>query len=121
MSHFRTVRIRWVCLLPLWPDCRQAGAVMVREWDPQTAPSAEIDTMVKSLNAMLAHDLPDDPPWRADAFREYLSVTMPGERRIMWIAESATGGDFLGHANILLFDDMARSEERRVGKECRSR
>ena len=80
---------------------------MVREWDPQTAPSAEIDTMVKSLNAMLAHDLPDDPPWRADAFREYLSVTMPGERRIMWIAESATGGDFLGHANILLFDDMA--------------
>jgi GNAT superfamily N-acetyltransferase len=72
--------------------------------------------MVKSLNAMLATDLPDDPPWRTDAFREYLSVTMPGERRIIWIAEdspgsaaasSAHGEGVLGQANVLLFDDMA--------------
>ncbi len=89
---------------------------MVREWDPRTAPSAEIETMVQSLNAMLAVDLPDDPPWRSDGFREYLSVTMPGERRIIWIAESepsdALDGEkidigLLGHANILLFADMA--------------
>lgn len=91
---------------------------MVREWDPRTAPSAEIDTMVQSLNAMLATDLPDDPPWRTDAFREYLSVTMPGERRIIWIAEpdpelGAVIEDekrepgVLGQANVLLFDDMA--------------
>jgi GNAT superfamily N-acetyltransferase len=89
---------------------------MVREWDPRTAPSEEIDTMVNSLNAMLAVDLPDDPPWRTDQFREYLSVTMPGERRIMWIAEAEPSDapddekidvGVLGHANILLFDDMA--------------
>ncbi|HEU0241868.1 MAG TPA: GNAT family N-acetyltransferase [Micromonosporaceae bacterium] len=89
---------------------------MVREWDPRTAPSAEIDTMVHALNALLATDLPDDPPWRADSFREYLSVTMPGERRINWIAEDTPGsagdggprGDgVLGSANILLFDTMA--------------
>jgi GNAT superfamily N-acetyltransferase len=89
---------------------------MVREWDPQTAPSAEIDSMVQSLNAMLAADLPDDPPWRTDGFREYMSVTMPGERRLIWIAEpepsDAIDGEFkaggiLGQSNVLLFDDMA--------------
>jgi len=89
---------------------------MVREWDPLTAPSAEIETMVNALNAMLATDLPDDPPWLTDSFREYLAVTMPGERRITWIAESTPGaaaghhpdGDaILGSSNVLLFDDMA--------------
>jgi GNAT superfamily N-acetyltransferase len=89
---------------------------MVREWDPRTAPSAEIDTMVRALNATLATDLPEDPPWRTDSFREYLSVTMPGERRISWIAEEAPGSaavggprgeSMLGAANILLFDEMA--------------
>lgn len=79
---------------------------MVREWDPQTAPSDEIESMVALLNAMLSTDLPDDPPWRTDAFREYLAVTMPGERRVNWIAESSDGG-VLGQANVLLFDDMA--------------
>jgi GNAT superfamily N-acetyltransferase len=89
---------------------------MVREWDPRTAPSAEIDTMVNSLNTVLATDLPDDPQWRTDAFREYLAVTMPGERRIIWIAETEPGAaaghhpdgeGVLGQANVLLFDDMA--------------
>jgi GNAT superfamily N-acetyltransferase len=79
---------------------------MVREWDPRTAPSEEIENMVASLNAMLAVDLPDDPPWRSDAFREYMSVTMPGERRVIWVA---TGADdkILGQSNVLLFGEMA--------------
>src|SRR5215467_49351 len=102
--------------LPLPADCGQAGCVVVREWDPRTAPSAEIDTMVSALNAMLAVDLPDDPPWRTDAFREYLSVTMPGEERIFWIAEASPGSagedkpggeSVLGQASVLLFDKMA--------------
>ncbi len=89
---------------------------MVREWDPLTAPSEEIETMVNALNATLAADLPDDPPWLTDSFREYLAVTMPGERRITWIAEPETGsamgpspdGDaILGSSNVLLFSDMA--------------
>jgi GNAT superfamily N-acetyltransferase len=89
---------------------------MVREWDPMAAPSAEIETMVNALNATLASDLPDDPPWLSDSFREYLAVTMPGERRLTWIAESTPGaaaghhpdgGAILGSSNVLLFDDMA--------------
>ncbi len=64
---------------------------MVREWDPQTAPSAEIESILNTLNAVLAVDLPDDPPWLTASFREYLAVTMPGERRVCWIAESAPG------------------------------
>jgi GNAT superfamily N-acetyltransferase len=81
-----------------------------------TAPSAEIETMVNALNATLASDLPDDPPWLIDSFREYLAVTMPGERRLTWIAETSTGtaggnhpdGEgILGSSNVLLFDDMA--------------
>jgi GNAT superfamily N-acetyltransferase len=72
--------------------------------------------MVSALNAMLAVDLPDDPPWRTDAFREYMSVTMPGEQRIIWIAEASPGAaadggpdgrSLLGQANVLLFDKMA--------------
>ena len=69
----------------------EAGRVMVREWDPRTAPSAEIESMLHALNAMLAVDLPDDPPWRTDSFREYLTVTMPGEQRINWVAEDTPG------------------------------
>ena len=50
------------------------------------------------------------------SFREYLGVTMPGERRVTWIAESAPGAAaghhpdgeaILGSSNVLLFDDMA--------------
>jgi GNAT superfamily N-acetyltransferase len=72
--------------------------------------------MVSALNAMLAVDLPDDPPWRTDAFREYMSVTMPGEQRIIWIAEAGPGAagehtpdgsSMLGQASVLLFDKMA--------------
>jgi GNAT superfamily N-acetyltransferase len=95
-----------------------------------TAPSEEIESLVNTLNAMLAIDLPDDPPWRTDSFREYLSVTMPGERRIIWIAEESpgeavdgkpSGTGILGQANILLFDTMAvlevlvHPEARRTG------
>jgi len=87
---------------------------MVREWVPATAPNAEIDTMVNALNATLATDLPDDPPWLVDSFREYLAVTMPGERRVTWIMEAEPGSAASGHpdgilgsSNVLLYDDMA--------------
>ena len=80
---------------------------MVREWDPQTAPSDEIESMVTSLNEMFAADLPDDPPWRSDAFREYMSVTMPGERRVIWVAEDRRRQGSSGQSNLLLFGDMA--------------
>jgi GNAT superfamily N-acetyltransferase len=84
---------------------------MVREWDPRTAPSEEIESILATLNAAVSVDLPDDPPWRRDSFREYLSVTMPGERRVCWVAESspgaaARGEPILGHANVLLLGDM---------------
>jgi GNAT superfamily N-acetyltransferase len=84
---------------------------MVREWDPRAAPSEEIESLLATLNAAVSVDLPDDPPWRADSFREYLSVTMPGERRVCWVAESspgsaARGEPMLGQANVLLLGDM---------------
>jgi GNAT superfamily N-acetyltransferase len=84
---------------------------MVREWDPRTAPCAEVESVLSTLNAALAVDLPEDPQWRIQAFREYLAVTMPGERRVCWLAESGTrhgrhGEDLLGWANILLLGDI---------------
>ncbi len=84
---------------------------MVREWDPRTAPSVEIEAVLTSLNAALAADLPEDPQWRVDAFREYLAVTMPGERRMCWLTESSMGAagrgeGILGWANLLLVGDM---------------
>ncbi|MGC3864186.1 GNAT family N-acetyltransferase [Micromonospora chersina] len=84
---------------------------MVREWDPRTASSAEIASLLDTLNAVLAADLPQDPPWRANSLREYLSEVMPGERRISWVAEGdpaadSTPGPMLGHVNVLLLGGM---------------
>jgi GNAT superfamily N-acetyltransferase len=84
---------------------------MVREWDPRTAPSVEIEAVLTTLNAAITADLPDDPPWRIDSFREYLAVTMPGERRVCWLAESTAGSAHrgeppLGGANMVLLGDL---------------
>ncbi|GAA2705740.1 GNAT family N-acetyltransferase [Micromonospora olivasterospora] len=84
---------------------------MVREWDPRTASSAEIASLLGTLNAVFAADLPQDPPWRESSLREYLSEVMPGERRISWVAQaepSAGGqpGAILGHVHVLMLGDI---------------
>ncbi|MEV1154084.1 GNAT family N-acetyltransferase [Micromonospora chokoriensis] len=84
---------------------------MVREWDPRTASSAEIASLLATLNAVLAADLPQDPPWRETSLREYLTEVMPGERRISWIAQAEpTGPDdpgaVLGQVHVLLLGDI---------------
>ncbi|MGA4728974.1 GNAT family N-acetyltransferase [Micromonospora taraxaci] len=84
---------------------------MVREWDPRTASSAEIASLLATLNAVLAADLPQDPPWRETSLREYLTEVMPGERRISWIAQpEPTGPDdpgaVLGQVHVLLLGDI---------------
>src|SRR5512139_2768316 len=84
---------------------------MVREWDPRVATATAIATLVSALNAVMAVDLPDDPPWRDTLMREYLSVTMPGERKICWIAEKnegdlARGVPIVAYASILLLGDI---------------
>ncbi|MGW2622499.1 GNAT family N-acetyltransferase [Micromonospora taraxaci] len=84
---------------------------MVREWDPRTASSAEIASLLATLNAVLAADLPQDPPWRETSLREYLTEVMPGERRISWIAQAGpTGPDdpgaVLGQVHVLLLGDI---------------
>jgi GNAT superfamily N-acetyltransferase len=86
--------------LPSVQPAGQARPVHVREWDPATAPADEVTSVVRALNLVIAADMPEDPPWRADSLREYLSVTMPGERRICWIAEN--NDEILGYATILL-------------------
>jgi GNAT superfamily N-acetyltransferase len=84
---------------------------MVREWDPRTASPAEFESLLDALNAGLAADLPEDPLWQNSALREYQTATMPGERRISWVAEEEPGPDgapgrLLGHTNILLLRDI---------------
>jgi GNAT superfamily N-acetyltransferase len=82
----------------------------VREWDPRTATPAEIRSLVETLNAVLSTDLPGDPQWRDTLVREYLAETMPGERRISWVAEEDDtpegGGRILGHVSVLLLGDI---------------
>ncbi|MEU7850639.1 GNAT family N-acetyltransferase [Micromonospora parva] len=84
---------------------------MVREWDPRTASSAEIASLLATLNAVLAADLPQDPPWRETSLREYLAEVMPGERRISWIAQAeptapGDAGEVLGQVHVLLLGDI---------------
>jgi GNAT superfamily N-acetyltransferase len=82
----------------------------VREWDPRTATDGEIRSLLETLNAVLATDLPDDPPWQDFQVREYLAETMPGERRISWVAEDEADADgagrIFGHVSILLLGDI---------------
>ena len=65
---------------------------------------------METLNAVLAADLPDDPPWQDVQVREYLSETMPGERRISWIAEDDRlpegESKIFAHVSILLLGDI---------------
>jgi GNAT superfamily N-acetyltransferase len=79
---------------------------MVQEWDPATAPEAELGAVVDLLNAAGEVDVPDDPRWRVDGYREYLCCTMPGERRACWIAPDPHADRLLGQANVLLMDDI---------------
>jgi GNAT superfamily N-acetyltransferase len=62
------------------------------------------------MNAALAVDLPDDPPWHDVQVREYLAETMPGERRINWVAEDdrLAEGDssIFAHVSVLLLGDI---------------
>lgn len=87
--------------------------MVVREWDPASAPDTEIESMVASLNDVLAVDLPGDPTWQATGMREYLTETMPGERRVCWLVSedeagspAAGAGRALAHANLLLLGDI---------------
>jgi GNAT superfamily N-acetyltransferase len=84
---------------------------MVREWDPRTASSAEIESLVDTLNAVFTAEVPEDPLWQADSLREYLSETMPGERRLAWNvevdpAEPEQPPRIVGHLNVLLLGDL---------------
>jgi GNAT superfamily N-acetyltransferase len=81
---------------------------MVHEWDPRTASSAELESMLELLNAVLAADTPGDPLWQNNHLREYLSEVMPGERRLTWAAEDTSSATprMLGHISVLLLGDI---------------
>lgn len=65
---------------------------------------------METLNAVLAVDLPDDPSWRDVQVQDYLAETMPGERRICWVAEDDRlpegESSIFGHVSILLLGDI---------------
>lgn len=85
--------------------------------------------MLDTLNAVVSADVPADPLWQDSFLREYLAETMPGERRICWIAQEEPGPDgrpgrLLGHVNVLLLGDigvvdlLVHPAVRRTGLGC---
>lgn len=97
-------------MLPLPNPCRtgQAVSVIVREWDPSNAGAEELEAFVRTLNEVLSVDVPGEPTWEPTMIREYLTVTLPGERRVCWMASSADGVH--GYANLLLLGDLGVME-----------
>jgi GNAT superfamily N-acetyltransferase len=79
---------------------------MVHEWDPSMAPDAEVEAVVDLINATIRADLPADPTWDPVGYREYLTCTMPGERRACWIVADPNADRVLGVASMLLMDDI---------------
>ena len=65
---------------------------------------------METLNQVLAADLPDDPPWQDVQVRDYMAETMPGERRISWVAEDDRlpegESTVFGHVTLLLLGDI---------------
>ena len=80
--------------------------VIVREWDPGSASTADLEAVRCVLNDAFAVDLPGDPPYQPNRFRDYLAATMPGERRFSWLGQLTPDGPPDGHASILLLDDI---------------
>jgi GNAT superfamily N-acetyltransferase len=78
--------------------------VRLREWDPAAAPDTELASWLRAYNRALATDLPGDPLWRSDLLRDYLTVTMPGERRVTWLAEDES--EVLGYGRLLLMHGL---------------
>jgi GNAT superfamily N-acetyltransferase len=76
--------------------------MQVTQFDPATASDAEIAQWREVLNAMTSADMPGEPRWHDDRMREYLAVTMPGERRLAYTVRNGDGR-IAGHANLLLF------------------
>jgi GNAT superfamily N-acetyltransferase len=60
---------------------------------------------LRAYNTALAADLPGDPRWGLQRLREYLTVTMPGERRLTWLAEDEAG-EVLGYGRLLMLDGL---------------
>ncbi|GAA1682286.1 hypothetical protein GCM10009830_31780 [Glycomyces endophyticus] len=54
------------------------------------------------LNDMTAADMPAEPRWRTDSLREYLTATLPEDRRHLFLDRDADG-DLVGHAALILF------------------
>ena len=77
----------------------------LREWNPATAPGAELGAWLDLYNEVLVHDLPNDPRWKDDRLREYLVETMPDERRTCWLAED-DDGTVLGYGGLLVLSDL---------------
>jgi len=98
---------------------RQADSVRlrdwggIREWDPRSASDADLAAWLRGYNQAIAVDLPNDPPWGPDLLREHLSITMPGERRVTWVAEADDGTpqgisaeSLLGYARLLMLSGL---------------
>jgi len=80
----------------------------IREWDPGDAPETELESWLRAYNDSIAADLPEDPLWGLAKLRQYLSVTMPGERRLTWLAEddSTPSRRVLGYGRLLMLDGL---------------
>lgn len=74
-----------------------------------TAPAEEVESVVHILNDVLRADVPGDPSWENVSMREYFAETVPGERRVCWVAEAperTAGRKATGYADILLLGDI---------------
>jgi len=76
--------------------------MQITEFLPAKASQTDLEQWREVLNAMTGEDMPGEPRWTDDRMREYLSITMPGERRLAFVARD-DDRRIVGHANLLLF------------------
>ncbi|GAA4910852.1 acetyltransferase (GNAT) family protein [Stackebrandtia albiflava] len=76
--------------------------MQIAEFTPAHASAEELEQWREVLNAMTEADMPGEPRWHGDRMRDYLSITMPNERRLAYVARD-DAGRIVGHANLLVY------------------
>ncbi|MEU5154194.1 GNAT family N-acetyltransferase [Glycomyces sp. NPDC021274] len=66
------------------------------------------------LNDMTAADMPGEPRWRTDRLSDYLTGSLPDDRRFLFMDRDADG-DLVGHASLILFGGSGGGERGGTG------
>ena len=74
----------------------------LKQLTPGEMTADDIRDWCSVLNDMTAADMPGEPRWNTDRLSDYLSATLPDDRRYVFLQRD-DDGDLVGHASLIMF------------------